>query len=103
MLDRPPRKGRDSLAPPHGVANSTHPNLEAMKTARQAQAERTRRYRRRQANGRMIVAVEIDAATIDMLCKLHWLAEADASDRRKIEAALSAMIADAARTVTRRN
>jgi hypothetical protein len=82
MLDRP-------------RARAAKPSPQNWGAARQR--ERTRRYRQRQGNGIAVALVPYTAAVIDMLCRLRWLAEADAGDRRKIEAALSAMIDDAAR------
>jgi hypothetical protein len=75
MLDRPPRKGTGSVG----------------------QAERTRRYRRRQANGRAVYPVEADGDVVGLLIRLHWLDERDASDKAAVGRAIARMLADAAR------
>jgi hypothetical protein len=43
----------------------------------------TRRWRRRVHDGKAIYSVEADAAVIDMLIRMHWVAEADAADRAR--------------------
>ena len=54
-----------------------------------------------QQNGVTVVVacymVEIGSNTINMLIRLRWLAEVAATDRRKVEAALTAMIADSSK------
>ena len=41
--------------------------------------------------------VEFDASVLDLLVKLHWLQEGEASDRDAVGRAIGAMVADAAR------
>jgi hypothetical protein len=41
--------------------------------------------------------IEIGADVLDMLVRLGWLADDAATDRRQVERALAAMLADAAR------
>lgn len=55
-----------------------------------------REYRRRLDAGRMSVAVEIDAAVVEMLVTSHWLADSETADRNKIGKALAAMVTEAA-------
>jgi hypothetical protein len=57
--------------------------------------ERVRRHRERQRNGIVVAPVHVDENTIGVLIRLHWLAERDAGDTRKVATAVSAMIADA--------
>ena len=57
--------------------------------------ERVRRHRERQRNGIVVAPVHVDENTIDVLVRLHWLAERDSADTGKIATAVSAMIADA--------
>jgi hypothetical protein len=60
-------------------------------------SRRTAAYRRRLRRGAIVARVEVDAAIVDLLCRLRWLAEADAGDRRAVGAAVSKLLADAAR------
>jgi hypothetical protein len=89
MLDRPPT-GR---ANDRGNKNE----VTTVVSRRTRQAERTRRYRPRQKDGIAVATITYTTAVVDMLVRLRWLSEADASDRRKIAAAISAMNEDAAR------
>jgi hypothetical protein len=57
--------------------------------------ERVRQHRWRQRNGIVLAQVHVNEATIDVLVRLHWLAERDADDATKIAAAVSNMISDA--------
>jgi hypothetical protein len=60
--------------------------------------DRWRCYRQRVRNGRMVPDMpDIGAAEIEFLIAMQWLAEADASDRRAVGAAIANMLADAAR------
>jgi hypothetical protein len=64
---------------------------------RARRAAQARRRRRRQREGKLVAMVELDGTVLDMLVRLHWLAEVDAGDRPAIERAISAMLACAAR------
>ena len=44
----------------------------------------------------MPMMIDIDSAVVTMLVETRWLAEADAAERAKIGAALTAMLLDAA-------
>jgi hypothetical protein len=59
--------------------------------------DRHRRFRARRRAGRAIYAVELGAEELDWLVRLHWLQEGEAYDRDAVGAALSRMLADAAR------
>ena len=63
---------------------------------RGAARERKRRYRARQAAGRMAVTVEIDSAVLDLLIATEWLGEREAGDRRQVGAAIARVLADSA-------
>jgi hypothetical protein len=64
------------------------------KAGAEANRERVRRAAERRDRGVACYQVEIGSNTINMLVRLRWLAEDAATDRRKVEAALTAMIAD---------
>jgi len=51
---------------------------------------RRRRYRQRQRDGRAVAPVEFDAAVLDWSVKLHWLTEAEASDRDAVTTSVQA-------------
>jgi hypothetical protein len=68
-------------------------------SASSGRRQRQRAYRARLAAGRILVGVEVDAAIVDFLVRLHWLREGDAGSRAKIGAAVGAMLADAARRI----
>jgi hypothetical protein len=59
--------------------------------------DRHRRFRARQRAGRAIYAVELGAEELDFLIRTGWLLESEACDRDAVGAALSRMLADAAR------
>ena len=40
----------------------------------------------------MTVGVEVGADVLDLLCRLHWLTESEASDKRAIAEAIGAML-----------
>lgn len=81
MLDRPP--SRDAQRQQRRKA--------------EANRERVRRAAERRDRRVACYTVEIGADVLDMLVRLRWLAEGTATDRRKVEAALTAMIADTAK------
>jgi hypothetical protein len=85
MHDRPP--ARDRAAPATAAAERQ----------RARKARKQRAYRQRDHAGKCCVTVEIDADVLDMLCRLHWLDARKADDRRRIGAAIAAMLAAAAR------
>lgn len=45
----------------------------------------------------MTVRVEIDSGVLDLLIRMHWLAECDAGDRAKIADAVGRMLAASAK------
>ncbi|MGQ7793754.1 hypothetical protein ACUN0C_15210 [Faunimonas sp. B44] len=60
-------------------------------------ADRQRRYRRRQAEGLRVVAIEIDEAALgDLLVDIGLLSLAEADDLDNIRAALQQLVADMA-------
>jgi hypothetical protein len=59
--------------------------------------DRHRRFRARRRNGRACYRVELDGEGLSFLIRTRWLLEAEASDRLAVGAALTRMIADAAR------
>jgi hypothetical protein len=66
-------------------------------TTRERRRLAQREYRRRLDAGRITVAVEIDAAVVEMLVASRWLPDGDSADRKQIGKALSAMVAEAAK------
>jgi hypothetical protein len=74
------------------------PARQAQRQARRSSsAVRSRAYRQRQRAGRIVAPVPVDADVIELLLRLGWISEADASDRRAIGAAIATMLADTAR------
>jgi hypothetical protein len=65
--------------------------------ARAANAARQSAWRSRQRVGVACYTVTIDAAIIDMLVRLHWLADDQATDRRAVGEAITHLLADAAK------
>jgi len=59
--------------------------------------DRHRRFRARWRAGIAVAAVEFDGPVLDMLVRLHWLLEAEVTDRDAVGHAISRMITDAAR------
>jgi hypothetical protein len=59
--------------------------------------DRHRRFRQRRRAGVAVAQVEYTAEVLDMLVRLHWLLDGEAADRDAVGAALTRMIADAAR------
>jgi hypothetical protein len=59
--------------------------------------DRHRRFRQRRAAGRAVYQVELGGEELDLLIRTGWLTEAELCDRLVVGAALSRMIADAAR------
>jgi hypothetical protein len=59
--------------------------------------DRHARFRARRRAGKAIYAVELGAEELDWLVRLHWLQESEACDRTAVGAALTRMLADAAR------
>jgi hypothetical protein len=86
MLDRPPAR-----PPPKGRRT----NSEIVGTS--SRRARQRAYRQRVANGQAIAPVRYDADVLTFLIATHWLAEADAADRRKVGDAIARMLAASAR------
>ena len=56
-------------------------------------AARQRRYRRRQAMGRVVVTTEFTVEETAKLCRLEYLDEAHLEDREQIAAAIHALLA----------
>jgi hypothetical protein len=81
-----------ALAPrphkPHGASSSR----------RALQRDRVRRYRQRQRNGGAVLQIQV--ADYNALCAVlidaEWLTEAEALDRRQVEAKVSAALAELA-------
>lgn len=71
---------------PENRMNSTSPG-----------AIRARRYRLRQARGRLIYRVEIDAPVVETLLETGWLSEDGAHDTEAVAAALRRLIGRAVR------
>ena len=65
---------------------------------RRAELRRARdaRHRARRKACKACYSVEIDGSVFDMMIKLGWLAEREATDKRAVEAAISAMLVKAA-------
>lgn len=59
--------------------------------------ERTRRYRTRLQEHKIVAPAEVGHPEIDLLIMLNWLAAADSEDPRKIGAAIAALLRDAAK------
>ena len=59
--------------------------------------DRHRRFRARRRAGKAIYAVELGGEELEFLIRTRWLQEAEACDRDAVGAALSRMLADAAR------
>jgi hypothetical protein len=69
--------------------------LGAARARRQANREHQRRSRRRRKAGRVVLRIEVDEfRLIDSLLAAHRLTEADGLDRRRVEAAVSRLLAD---------
>jgi hypothetical protein len=64
---------------------------------RQKATARTRRYRQRRQDGVAVYRVEISATVIDMLVRLGWLRDGEATDSREVSRAIAALLADAAK------
>jgi hypothetical protein len=56
--------------------------------------EAQRRYRRRQASGRVVVTLEFTPEETAKLHRLHYLAECELEDRARIAAALHLLLAN---------
>jgi hypothetical protein len=63
---------------------------------RAADRARQRRCRELRRQGRAAYSVVADADVLDMLVKLGWLRDGDATDPRRVGRAISALLADAA-------
>jgi hypothetical protein len=59
--------------------------------------ERSRRARARRRAGRAVYQVEITGEVLDLAVRLGYANERELSDRHAVEAALSRMLADAAK------
>lgn len=68
--------------------------LERPPSRREARRERKRRYERRQRAGRIVVPVELGEAIITGLVANEWLLEKDATDARRVGAAIADLLAD---------
>jgi hypothetical protein len=62
-----------------------------------AASARTARWRGRAKAGKIVVAIEVDAAVVDMLVRMQWLAAADAENRSAVGDAIARMLRDSAR------
>jgi ribosomal protein S8 len=62
-----------------------------------ANRKRVRECRARQRRGVCLYAVEVNGAIIDMLVKLGWLLDQEATDKKLVSKALTAMLKDATR------
>ena len=67
------------------------------KRTRRADRERQRRCRARQRGGQAIYPVAIDGSVIDLLIRLGWLRDGDATNPQCVSQAIAAMLTDAAR------
>ena len=76
---------------------SCQPPRQRRQAARERRTRVQRNWRHRQAQGRIMVPVEVGAEILDLLVRLGWLDAALADDRAEIGKAIGAMIADAAR------
>jgi len=65
---------------------------------RRQQRRRQRTWYRRSVLGLRPTQIEYSAAVVTMLISTQWLAEADADDKRAVGAAVSAFLADAAKS-----
>ena len=65
---------------------------------RRADRERQRRCRAMHRNGQASYRIVVDADVLDMLTKLHWLADGAATDPGCVASAISRLLADAARS-----
>jgi hypothetical protein len=65
---------------------------------RQRATARKRRYRHRLRAGISVYAVEVDGSVLDMLVRLHWLRDSEAADPKEVSRALTALLADAAKS-----
>ena len=63
---------------------------------RAADRARQRRCRELGRQGCAVYGVVADAAVLDMLVRLGWLHDGDATDPRRVGRAISALLADAA-------
>ena len=61
-------------------------------TSAERRRARQRAYRKRLRESRVIVSVEVDAATLDLLLRLGWLRERDAADRQAVGAAIAELL-----------
>jgi hypothetical protein len=62
---------------------------------RRSASERQRRYRARQRLGQAVYLVELDHRVLSLLICCGYLADAEATDSRKVTRALSEMLRDA--------
>jgi hypothetical protein len=60
---------------------------------------RTARYRARQRAGLACYTIEVGPGVLDLLVKLHWLGDHEVADAREVSKALSALLADAAKSM----
>jgi hypothetical protein len=96
MLDapKPPPPGRSTSRGRRGSEVLDDPT--AARRARRR--EQARRARARERAGRIVPEMpDIGVEEVSLLITLRWLDEADATDRRKIGAAIAKMLAEAAR------
>jgi hypothetical protein len=59
---------------------------------RQQHAQAQRRFRRRQRNGTLMIAVALEPRQVAKLAALRYLGECELEDRKRIAAALVALI-----------
>jgi len=62
------------------------------KASAERRRQRQRAYQKRQRESRIIAPVEVDAATLDLLCRLGWLTEHESGDRHRIGAAIRELL-----------
>jgi hypothetical protein len=63
---------------------------------RRASRERQRRWRERQQSGCAVYQVTVTGEVLDMLVRLGWLRDSEATDRQQVSRAISELLADAA-------
>ena len=64
---------------------------------RAADRDRQRRRRQRERDGKIVAPVELGCDELDLLCRLHWLADRDADNPQAIASAILRALADAAK------
>ena len=64
---------------------------------RRADRERQRRRRQRVRAHKIVAPVELGCDELDLLVKLHWLADRDADNPQRVASAILRALADAAK------